>query len=269
MKGEAQPDAANVTNARGVTCSFCHKADGLVEGERFNAYRFTDVIKGPDTNSAAPHGAAYSVFASSYKVCLGCHGFMNNAKGAVICSMAEEGVSDCLECHMPRAGGHAFHGMQGAHEPVMLKKGATVKLAVEGGKLLVVLDNPNPHFFPSTNPMRVAYFELEVFDAAGKRIFTNFEHDPAQDPKSVMVMVFKAGDKVGVPSWEATDVARDTRLTAKEERVIPYDLPQGAASAKVTLYYRFAPPAAIEKFGIPADGTVEKPQIVSEAEIKL
>jgi len=279
MKGEAMPDPSNPSNVRGATCSFCHKAEGLVEGERFSTYRFTEGIKGPDVDSKAPHGAVYSGFAATYKVCLGCHGFMTNSKGGVICSMNDEGVSDCLSCHMQEVDGvpasgsqksrHFYHGIYGAHDPAMLKKGATVSLKVEAGKLLVVLENPNPHFFPSTNPLRVSFYKLEVFDATGKRLYANFEKDPSEDPKAMMVKLFKAGDKVGVPTWEAEGVAKDTRLTSKEERVVPYDMPAGAARATVKLFYRFAPPQAIEKFGIPADGTVEKPQLVSEAEIKL
>ena len=81
--------------------------------------------------------------------------------------------------------------------------------------------------------------------------------------------VFKAGDKVGVASWDADGVAKDTRLTQNEERDLTYSLPEGAARATAKLYYRFVPAPAIEKFGIKPDGTVEKPQLVDEAELEI
>jgi hypothetical protein len=230
IKGTAMPDPADVTNARGITCSFCHKADGLVEGKNFNTYRFTDVIKWKETLANAPHKVEASSFMSTQLVCMGCHGKMVNAKGGVICSMDEEGNSDCLACHMPLAEGqpadgsarpdHASHAFPASHDPAVLKSGAVVEAGAELGRLVVILKNPNPHFFPSTNPLRVAYLKVEVFGKDGKLLFANFDKDPSEDPGAMLMRVFKAGDKVGVPTWEADGVAKDTRLKAGEEHCI-------------------------------------------------
>jgi len=46
-------------------------------------------------------------------------------------------------------------------------------------------------------------------------------------------------------------------------------LPEGAARATAKLFYRFVPAPAIEKFGIKPNGTVEKPQLVGEAELEI
>lgn len=277
MAGEAFPAQTDKTNVNGVTCSFCHKVEGLVEGQRFHTYRVTDTLKGSGIH--APHPLEKSDFTTSFKMCMGCHGKMVNAKGGVVCSADEEGYSDCLVCHMPQADGapavgsartkHAFHGIFGGHDPGMLKSGATVTLGTEMGRLLVFLKNPTPHSFPSTNPMRVAYVKVEVFDGTGKLLFTNFTDNPAEDKSALLARVFKAGDKAGVPSWEATGVASDTRLKANEERGLTFKLPAGAARATAKLYYRFVPAAAIEKFGIVPDGVVDKPQLVSEAELAI
>ena len=279
MKGAAMPDPANVTNARGTTCSFCHKADGLVEGDKFNTYRFTDVIKWKETPSNAPHKVEPSSFASTSLVCMGCHGKMVNAKGGVICSMDEEGSSDCLACHMPLAEGqaadgsarpdHASHAFPASHDPAVLKSGAIVEAGAELGRLVVILKNPNPHFFPSTNPLRVAYLKVEVFGKDGKLLFANFDKDPSEDPGAMLMRVFKAGDKVGVPSWEADGVAKDTRLKANEQRAITYKLPDGAARATAKLYYRYVPGPAMKKFNIKPDGVVEVPQLVSETMVEI
>lgn len=279
IRGDAAPDPENLTDTRGVTCSFCHTVDSVVPGERFNTYRVSEGIKGSSGASNAPHGATKWVFEETYEMCLGCHGKMMNAKGGVVCSMEEEGITDCLTCHMetvegaPASGSgktkHAYHGMQGGHDQAMLKRGATVSLGADKGVLTVILNNPNQHYFPSTNPLRMAYVKVVVAGADGKTLFTNFDKAPTEDPQAVLIKVFKAGDQVGVPSWEAEGVARDTRLTPGETRTITYKLPEGAANVKATLYYRFAPPMAIEKFNVKPDGTVEKPHVVSETALTL
>jgi nitrate reductase cytochrome c-type subunit len=279
MKGEVMPDPENPSNTRSVTCSFCHKVDGVVEGERFNTYNITSGIKGKVSTGNSPHGVIASEVASSYLMCMGCHGKMINAKGGVICSADEEGYSDCLKCHMTQADGapapgsakatHAFHGIYGGHDPEMLKKGATITLGSELGRLLVMVHNPNPHFFPSTNPMRVAFVKVEIFDENGGLLFTNFTKDASEDPQALFMKVFKAGDKVGVASWDADGVAKDTRLHQNEERALTYVLPEEAAKATAKLYYRFVPAPAIEKFGIKPDGTVEKAQLVDEASLEF
>lgn len=279
MKGEAAPDPGNPTNVSGVTCSFCHMADAVVEGGKFNSYRVTEGIKGTSDESPAPHGAARWAFGSAYEMCLGCHGKKISGKGGVVCSMAEEGITDCIPCHMPKAGGgpaassendeHSFHGMHGGHRRDMLQKGAALALSSSDGRLTVTLTNPNPHYFPSTNPLRVAYVRVEAYDEAGEVIFTNFKEDPSEDPGAMLAKAFGAGEKVGVPSWEAEFVARDTRLKPGEERVIEYTLPEGARSAAAKLFYRLVPPRAMEKFNVAPDGFVEKPHLVSEAGIRL
>lgn len=81
--------------------------------------------------------------------------------------------------------------------------------------------------------------------------------------------VFRAGDKTGVPPWEADGVARDTRLAPGEKRIISYDLPPGAARASVRLFYRFASGEAIDKFKIPRDGVVDMPRAVAESSLDI
>jgi len=279
MSGETSPDPSNPTNTDGVTCAFCHMVASVAEGKNFNRYRVTEGIKGGTKGSTAPHGVTYSEFNSSYKMCLGCHGKKVGGKGGVICSMEEEGVTDCLVCHMEKTDGppasgskkkkHAFHGIHGAHDPDMLKKGASVSLSMKDGSLMVKLDNPNTHYFPSTNPLRMAFLKVVALGDDGKTVFENFSESPMEDPNAVLIKVFKAGNKTGVPSWEAEGVAKDTRLKPGESREIEYALPDGAETVKAVLYYRFAPPKAIEKFNLPKDGVVDVPHLVDEAELEL
>jgi len=212
-------------------------------------------------------------------MCLGCHGKKVGGKGGVICSMEDEGVTDCLECHMPKVDGapaagsaraeHAFHGIHGAHDPAMLQRGAELSIGAEDLEIGVGIKNPNTHYFPSTNPLRIAYVKVVARDASGKVVFENFTDDPMQDRKAVLMKAFKAGERTGVPSWEAEAVAFDTRLAPGETRWLNYNLPEGSVSVSAKLFYRFAPPKAVEKFGMPKDGVVDVPHLVDEAELEL
>ncbi len=277
MKGEAAPNPEDRTNVQGVTCSFCHMSDEVLEGGKFNSYLVTEGIKGASGASGAPHGAVKWSFGHAYEMCLGCHGKKISGKGGVVCSMAEEGIADCIPCHMPETTGgpagtsqkdtHAFHGMHGGHQEDMIRKGAKLALSASDGMLTVTLTNPNPHYFPSTNPLRVAYVRVEVHNETGAVIFSNFTEDPAEDPDAVLMKVFGAGEKTGVPSWEAESVARDTRLKPGEDRALTYRLPEGAKSVSAKLFYRLVPPKAMKKFNIQPDGFVEKAHLVSEAEL--
>jgi len=273
------PSETDPTHVDGVTCAFCHMVSEVVEGKSFNTYKVTEGIKGGTKDSKAPHGVVYSEFNSSYKMCLGCHSKKIAGTGAVICSMDEEGVSDCLPCHMPETEGapavgsdrttHAFHGIHGAHDPAMLEKGASVTLAQSEGGVKVTLENPNTHYFPSTNPLRMAFLKVVATDKDGKVVFENFTDDPMTDPQAVLIKLFKAGDKVGVPSWDAEGVARDTRLKPGEERELSYAIPDTAENVSAKLFYRFASPKAVDKFKMPHDGVVDVPHLVSGAELVI
>lgn len=279
MKGEAAPDPANPTNRNGVTCSFCHKVDGVVEGDKFHSYRMSSEIRGASDNPDSPHGVKMWNMEETYNMCLGCHGKKVSGKGGVICSMEEEGITDCNTCHMERLDGppakgsdrntHLSHALAGGHDPDMLKKGASISLSAEGGKLKVTLVNPNPHSFPSTNPLRMAYVVVVVSDASGKPVYKNMNTAPTDDPQAVLMKTFEGGGQVGVPSWEAEGVASDTRLKPGETRVLTYDLPEGAVSATAMLVYRFAPPKALEKMGLASESAVSEPQMVSSAKIEF
>ncbi|MGA2192989.1 MAG: multiheme c-type cytochrome [Nitrospirota bacterium] len=283
LSGRSGPDPSNRTDTDGVTCSFCHKVTGLNEGARFHTYKISSGIKGNEDLIANPGGAPHQViksdFTASFKMCMGCHGKLVNSKGAVICSADLEGYSDCLPCHMPEAEGspangsakktHAWHGIAGGHDPDMLKKGAVLSLAKEMGRLLVLLKNPNPHFFPTANPMRMAYVKVEFLDGAGKVLYANFNSDPSEDPKCMLMKVFYSGGKKGVPAWEAEGVASDTRLTDNEERTLVYLVPKEAVLARAVLYYRLISPRMLESLRLKPDGQLEKPQVVSSAELKL
>ena len=271
------PASEAIANANspmpGIPCTFCHGVEGVSEGKMFNTYNLATTITSLSAQQA-PHRVSQWSFAQPFMMCLGCHGKMVNGKGTVICSADLEGYSNCVKCHMEEKAGppaegsakssHYSHFFPGGHDKEMLKKGISLSLGAEMGKLIVIIKNDNPHFFPSTSPMRAAYLKVVVLDKEGKPIFES--PAPAPGQKELFMRVFSADGQVGVPTWEAKEVL-DSRINDHEERVLTYDLPKGAAKAKAALYYRLFTPAAAAKLGIPAKSA--EPVKVSEAEIEI
>jgi nitrate reductase cytochrome c-type subunit len=265
--------AKTSTAITGIPCTFCHGAEAVSEGKMFNSYKLATTITSPSAQDT-PHKVSQWSFSQPFMMCLGCHGKMVNGKGTVICSADLEGYSNCVKCHMEEKAGapaegsarssHYSHFFPGGHDKDMLQKGISLSLGAEMGKLIVIVKNNNPHFFPSTNPMRAAYLKVSILDKDGKPLFESPASAPGQ--KELFMRIFSADGKVGVPSWDAKE-AIDSRIREHEERALTYDLPKGAAKATATLYYRLFTPAAAAKLGIPAKSA--EPVKVSEAEIEF
>ncbi len=260
----------------GIPCAFCHSVESMSGGKIFNTYSLSTSMTSSEavSGASAPHPVSKWSFASPSKMCLGCHGKMKNGKGTVICSMDMEGHSDCVKCHMAETAGspadgsgkssHFSHLFPGGHYINIMKEGISLSLEVNKGKLLVNVKNDNPHYFPSTSPMRAAYVKVALLDKNGKILFAS----PAPMPgkKELFMRVFTAGDKKGVPPWMA-EKAVDSRIKSDETRTLAYDIPKGAARARAVLYYRLFTPAAAAKFGIPAKDA--RPVKVTETGINV
>ncbi len=268
----------------GIPCAFCHSVEGMSGGKLFNTYALSTSMTsaGAVSGVSAPHPVSKWSFNSPSQMCLGCHGKMKNGRGTVICSMDMEGHSDCVKCHMPKTPGapaaypamkktdifvkdtHFSHLFPGGHYTNMLKAGISLSLEVNNGMLSVNIKNANPHYFPSTSPMRAAYVKVEFLDKNGKVLFAS----PAPMPgkKELFMRVFTAGPKKGVPPWMA-EKAVDSRIKSGETRTLTYAVPKGSARARAVLYYRLFTPAAAAKFGIPA--RMAKPVKVTETGINI
>ncbi|HEY3346343.1 MAG TPA: multiheme c-type cytochrome [Nitrospirota bacterium] len=278
LSGQSEPDAKDATHMRGVTCSFCHKVEQLVEGEHFNSYKITNGLKGATTVSE-PHRVTSANLMASFRGCAGCHGKMINDKGVQICGMEEEGYSDCLKCHMETvdgapAGGsakvrHAGHSFPGGHDLGKVKGAVKLSMGAELGRLLVEVQNNTLHQFPSSSPLRVAYVKVEMFDKDGKSVFTNYKDNPAEDPQGQFSRILAKKGRMGAPFWEAAAVFMNSRLRDKEIRTLIYRIPPGAVRATAKLYYMYAPPAAIKAFGIRPDGVIEKAHLIAEGNIAI
>ncbi len=282
ISGKAEPNKNEWQQVEGVGCALCHRIEGIVEGERFNTNKINrdgTIYVSTPSNRVAHKILESKIFATG-EVCNGCHSHLKNPKGVSICVMKEEGGGNCLTCHMEKVDGppsehskkktHISHLMAGGHDMNMLRRAVDIntEFSTDKRQLIVEVRNNITHTFPSTNPMRIAFLKIQAFGKDGNMIWSNFVKTPMEDKRSLFFKAFKAGDKIGVPAWEAEGVAFDTRLKGGEERRVTYDLPsEDIKKITVALIYRLFPPKAIKIMGIPRDGINDKNYIVLKKEL--
>jgi hypothetical protein len=288
MSGEAAPDSSNASQTEGVGCSFCHRIEAVTHGKSFDQYTLNKdgaYKTSRPTNPKAAHKTGQSPLFADGQICMGCHSQYVNPHEVPICVMTEEGKGNCVRCHMEKAEGapaagseaktHISHRFPGGHDADMLRKAAALELKVEStGKERVVsiaVKNTTEHTFPSTNPMRMAFVKVRAKNKSGAVIWENFKADPLkEDKQAVFFKAFKAGDKVGVPSWEAEAMAFDTRLKTGETRTLRYPLYSPEISeVEAELIYLLFPPKAIEGFGIPKDGVNDQRFSVAKKSVQM
>ena len=282
MKGKRPLNPDSWKEKEGVSCTFCHRVEAIVKGKKFNQYKINsdgaiNVAKIKSADSSEHHKIQESSLFKEGQMCLGCHSHKVNGKGAVICQMSEETGNkkvNCLECHMNEVDGapttdskrtkHRSHKVMGGHFPEMIKTAAEVSVSKNGNMIKVVLENKlESHKFPSTNPLRLAWVKVSARDENGNEVWTNFKKMPMEDKQGALMRVFKGKKnkegkaKVGVPSWKAFGVAKDTRLKPQEKRVLNYTLPDNIASkvsqVDAKLMYALFNPKAIKKLKIPKE----------------
>lgn len=289
MSGEAEPDSGNWTQTEGIGCTFCHRIEVINKGKSFDQYKLNKdgaYHTSRPANPKAAHKTAQSALFADGQVCMGCHSQYVNPHEVPVCVMTEEGKGNCITCHMPQAEGgkaigsagatHLLHRFPGGHDVTMLQKAVELKVNVENkeGKeraISVQVKNTTEHTFPSTNPMRMAFVKVRAKDKSGAVIWENFKEDPLkEDKQAVFFKAFKAGEKVGVPSWEAEGLAFDTRLKIGETRSLSYPIFSPAVSeVEAELIYLLFPPKAFDAFGIPKDGVNDKRFSVLKKSVKI
>jgi hypothetical protein len=289
MSGDALPDSKNASQVAGVGCTFCHRIEAINPGENFNQYRLNKDgayhIGRAVTAQPKAHKIAESPLFTDGEVCMGCHGHKLNSHETPICLMTDEGKSNCITCHLPKVAGsptvgadattHFSHTMAGGHDLAMLQQAADLEIKVQGKgmerQVVVTVQNKTEHTFPSTNPMRMAFIKVQAKDKNGTVLWENFKKDPLkEDRQAVFFKAFKAGEQVGVPSWQAESLAFDTRLKRGESKVLTYPLYSNEISeVEAELVYLLFPPKAFESFAIPKDGVNDKRASVVKKSVKM
>ncbi|WP_420208927.1 multiheme c-type cytochrome [Candidatus Electronema sp. JC] len=288
MSGEAEPDSGNWTQTDGVGCAFCHRIEAVSKGKSFDQYQLNKDGAYHTSRLAsgkAPHPAGQSPLFADGKACMGCHSQYVNPHEVPVCAMTEEGTGNCVTCHMPQADGppavgsaaktHISHRMPGGHDLDMLQKAAALDVRIEtAGKersVVVEVKNTTEHTFPSTNPMRMAFVKVRAKDKGGAVIWENFKEDPLkEDKQAVFFRAFRAGERVGVPTWEAESLAFDTRLKTGETRRLSYPIYSPEISeVEAEVIYLLFPPKALDGFNIPKDGVNDKRYSVAKKTVTL
>lgn len=276
----------------GVTCNFCHNVSAVDPSPKPASYTFDAanplLMRGPysDSDPGSAHSFVYSEIHTKGEFCAACHNYAATATGVPIeitynrwkTSKAAAGGKQCQDCHMPPYAGQAApkiskmnrdkvhsHTFRGSRGGGALDSVATLKAAVEGGRLkLSVANRRAGHALPGGGGgMRVIALSVSFFGAAGDSLSTT----------SVQTYGIQYADAKGttpVPKWLAAKVAREAEIPADGTTVEWCDIPPKAKKARAILVYHFIDPAylpALKRRQV--DLTGHQPVVLARAEMKL
>lgn len=203
--------ARNTHPNEGVSCLTCHLGAGgeiLARADRPNA-------------PCAPRASAELV---GVVLCASCHNQHWTTDQWEQTSYAAEGI-ECNDCHMPeasRAGARGRqHGFAASHHVPTLRSAATMDVAVEGGELVLRLENTGAgHNFPTEERSRAV------------DMMVRFE--PAEEAAE-----WSRAHRFRLPY--RSEPLPDTTLPAGERREIRVAIPPSATGAVARLWYRLTP----------------------------
>ncbi len=290
--GKVIADANDPKIQEGIGCHFCHSIESVHDGMPSKYYQLSadGSVQGPgrSTMKTPIHDMKVNPLFETAEICSGCHGYLKNDKGVSICSLKEEewdGVTNCQDCHMQDVDGkpssmskrttHKSHKMAGGHSPDMLNNAGSVMISSSRSddaiNIVVSVTNQTAHKLPSTMPLRMAVLKVTAKDKTGDIVWENFTQNPmAEDKEAVFIKVFGAGDKMGVPTWEADKIVMDTRIPAWSTITRNYEIPiDGVHSVDAALLYFVIPPDAIKMFHLEPDGYLEVPHVISMASVDV
>lgn len=242
----------------GINCAVCHNIDKIhkskddsVRGIHLVEWMKPGKMSGPFKDAKSPyHETYYRDFMgkNSNELCFVCHAnnrsnvghiFSNtqaeyqsvkNPKACVACHMSEkmEGVASNLafegggakERHIRR------HTFLGAHSPELLDGAINISMKKAKGKVIVQLQNPNPHNIPTGYGGRAIIVDVQ-FSGVGKY--------PAQSFTLTSKFTNKRNKK-SVPHC-ATEIKSNEFIPAMGNYDVEVNPPQGAASMEVKVYF--------------------------------
>lgn len=292
ISGQVPVDENDPKIQEGIGCHFCHSIETVHDGMPAKYYQLSadGSIQGPGlaTMTTPFHDMKVNPLFENAEMCSGCHGYLKNDKGVSICSLKEEewdGKTNCQDCHMKDVDGkpsvmskrttHKSHVMAGARSSEMLKSAGTVSLSLSSSgdmmNVIVSITNNTAHKIPSTMPLRMCVLKVSAKDKDGNVLWENFKENPmAEDKQAVFMKVFGAGDRMGVPTWEAEKIVMDTRIPSWETITRNYQIPiDGVANVHAALLYFAIPPDAIKMFNLEPDGHIEVPHVISATSVDV
>jgi cytochrome c554/c'-like protein len=202
----------------GVDCLACHRVGGGVATVR--------------SGVSAPCNPVATAALGSVEHCAICHDQHNTVGEWRATAFAKSGA-DCLACHMPaierepRAPGAPKrkgrdHRSLAAHDPKLLASSSDVSVAVAKDAVSLAVTNTRcGHNFPTDERHRAVDLVTTFADAEGRE---RAEHrERFRNPYR---------DEVGLV---------DTQIRAGDTKAFRYEVPFGATTVRVRLYYKLTP----------------------------
>jgi len=257
-KGSAVNKAvADDALSEGINCLVCHNVDAINEhlpASKRGIHRLkwnpVGTMSGPfaDANSPYHKTQKRSFFDDPKKLCMVCHANDRSVTGLVFANTQKEysqTQKQCADCHMsPKKPGVAStlaidngkpkkrmvreHVFAGAHVTPMWEGALNIKGKKEGNKLLISLQNPNPHNIPTGFGAREIIVEVTFMSGSSvleKKVYSLSQHYTDKRGKiTIPHLAVKATKAMSVP--------------ANGIRRFKTEIPEGAGNAIVTVSYR-------------------------------
>jgi len=304
---EVDIDEAVKKGSKGISCDFCHTVSDVkvIYDKKTGRYE-TDILRtvtrargnvkrGPLNDAVSPvHETAFSPIHTKSEFCAMCH--LNQERLLSLSTYSDwktafdRGVikKQCQDCHMPTGGEdrplavcgrirpatqihrHLFHG---GHDPAMVKKAATMKVAAkrQKGNIVVTVDVTNSgagHKFPDGATLRNVILLVRAEDGRGRPLahrggkgellpplagVGKAEGDYAGSSGAMFARPFvtRAG-KAPAGGFNAERVLFDTRIDPRETvaRTFHFSAPQqGKARIRARLIYRWTYKPLAERKG--------------------
>ncbi|MBI3847784.1 MAG: hypothetical protein HY292_24370 [Planctomycetes bacterium] len=202
----------------GVDCLACHRVPGRVASVRSGMTAACNPIQTPALGTV--------------EHCAVCHDQHNTVGEWRATDYAKSGT-DCLACHMPPVerepltpGGPKRNGRDhrslAAHDPKLQASASRVDVSVAKDAVSIAITNERGgHNFPTDERHRAVDLVTTFADAAGRELAAHSER--FRNPYR---------DEVGLV---------DTQIRWNETKRFRYDVPFGAKSVRVRLYYKLTP----------------------------
>ena len=215
------PVLRSADREHGVTCLVCHvDADGAMHGPPAS----TDALFHANITDEA--------HTKPTELCATCHGQPSvpehNQVESFQGSPADKSGKSCAHCHMPRVKrlqsvrsyeeiSGRRHTWDGSRSVAMLKRAATLEIAIDDGVALIAVRNKAGHLLPG-EALRIVTLDIQVTDANGKPV----------SEEQVSISVSSGAD------------GADNRLAPDETRTFRFPL-NGGRRIHAELLYRLTP----------------------------
>ena len=242
--------------SEGINCVVCHNIDKIhdeytADKRGVNRVEWTKsgTMTGPYSDAVSPyHKTKHHDFMDKTpnRLCFVCHANDRSVHGVVFANMQKEykGDESCVSCHMgPRhedvAATYRFNGkvkmrnvrnhtFYGGHVEKMWKGALELNLLKKDGKLLIAINNPQPHNIPSgfgARELLVVVKSMKNHKVVDTKIFPLTQH-----------YISKRGRKT-IPHLSLSK-SGNFSIATHSTKVFQLPLNSNAERVRVTLYYK-------------------------------